>query len=203
MRHLALPLAVALAAAPAAAQSKTRPAPSGPPSSTWTPQQAIAAAVLPLPESLRAGAAVYGWKGKELVLLRKGTNHMRCLSEDPAKKNFHVACYHDSLEPFMASGRELTAKGAKREAVDSARLADIKAGKWSMPKSPTMLYEIFGPDGAYDPATGKLTDARPAYVLYIPYATEESTGLVLEGEKGPRPWLMYPGEPWAHIMITP
>lgn len=199
-----LSLLALMVAAPLAAQSApAAPSPSGPPSSSWTPAQQMAAAVLPLPETLRAGAAVYGWQGGALVQLRPGTNAMRCLAEDPAKQNFHVACYHESLEPFMAAGRTLTARGLKREAVDSARRAQITAGQWSMPAGPTLLYEIFGPEGAYDPATKALTGAQAVNVIYMPYATAASTGLVVDGQKQYTPWLMYPGEPWAHVMLTP
>jgi hypothetical protein len=180
-----------------------RPAAAQQPAAALTPAQQIAAAVLPLPASLRDGAAVYGWQGGTLVQLRAGTNVMRCLADDPAKKNFHVACYHNDLEPFMASGRALAARGLKREQVDSARKAQIAAKRWRMPMQPTMLYELFAADGAFDAATGAINGARMVYVLYVPYATEASSGLVLQGEQGPRPWLMYPGEPWAHIMITP
>jgi len=187
-----------VAQSPAAA-----PAPSGPSSASWTTDQHIAAAVLPLPEGLRANAAVFTWKAQKLVQLRAGTNSMMCLAEDPMRKNFHVACYHRDLEPFMAAGRERTANGLARGAVDSARLADIKSGKWAMPSRPTALYELFAPEGAYDPATGVLSGGSPVYVLYTPYATEASLGVVLDGLKGGQPWLMNPGEPWAHLMITP
>lgn len=179
-----------------------RPAAAQQPAALTAAQQ-IAAAVQPLPASLRDGAAVYGWQGGTLVPLRAGTNVMRCLADDSAKKNFHVACYHNELEPFMASGRELSARGMKREQVDSARKAQIAAKRWRMPAQPTMLYELFAGDGAVDAATGAINGAKLVYVLYMPYATEASSGLVLQGEQGPRPWLMYPGEPWAHIMITP
>lgn len=193
-----------LIAGPLAAQAPAAvPAPGGPPSTSWTTDQHITAAVLPLPEGLRAKAAVYAWRERKLVQLRAGTNSMMCLAEDPARKNFHVACYHRDLEPFMAAGRERTAKGLSRTAVDSARLADIKARKWAMPARPTALYELFAPEGAYDPAAGVLTGGSPVYVLYTPYATEASLGVVQDGLKGGQPWLMNPGEPWAHLMITP
>jgi hypothetical protein len=38
-------------------------------------------------------------------------------------------------------------------------------------------------------------------VVYVPYATPESTGL--STTPGTAPWLMYPGTPGAHIMISP
>ena len=193
-----------LLTSPLAAQSRAAAKPTiSPASSAWTKEQQIAAAVLPLPEGLRAGAAVFGWKEKSLVELRAGTNSMICLGEDPARKNFHVACYHRDLEPFMAAGRERSAQGLDRSAVDSARLADIAAKKWSMPAGPTMLYELFAPEGAYNPKTGVLKGGRPVYVMYTPYATDASLGVVQDGLKGGQPWLMYPGEPWAHLMVTP
>jgi hypothetical protein len=34
-----------------------------------------------------------------------------CLASDPAVARFHVACYHHSLEPFMACGRALREQG--------------------------------------------------------------------------------------------
>lgn len=172
-------------------------------SSAWTAEQQIAAAVLPLPETMRDGAAVFGWKGKSLVPLRAGTNAMLCLAEDPARKNFHVVCYHRDLDPFMAAGRARTALGLTREAVDSARHADIAAKKWAMPSHPTLLYEIFAPEGAYDVTSGKLTGGTPVFVIYTPYATDGALGASLAGLGGGTPWMMYPGEPWAHLMITP
>ena len=168
-----------------------------------TPAQQIAAAVLPLPEAMRAGAAVFGWKDKALVPLRPGTNRMMCLSDDAARKGFHVVCYHKDLEPFMAAGRTRSASGLGKEAVDSARRADIAAKKWAMPRQPTMLYEYFGPEGAYDPASGTLTGAKPVYVVYTPYATAAELGVVGDGANGGMPWLMEPGTPWAHLMIAP
>ena len=36
--------------------------------------------------------------------------------------------------------------------------------------------------------------------FYIPYATEASTGISAMPLTD-QPWLMYPGKPWAHLMI--
>lgn len=188
----ALTLALA-AAVPAAGRAQAAPA-----------DQQVAAAVLPAPEGLRASATVLGYDAKgKLTTLRAGTGSLVCLADDPAAKNFHVACYQKELEPFMARGRALKAEGKSREAIDSIRQAEIGAGKLPMPKQPTALYELFGPEGSWTPAGGLSKEARPVYVLYIPYATEATTGLTQAGQKGGMPWIMYPGKPWAHIMITP
>jgi hypothetical protein len=166
------------------------------------PAQQIAGAVTPLPESMRAGAAVMGYDAAfKLASIRKGTNGMICLADDPRQPEFHPACYHESMEPFMARGRELRASGVKGDQVDTVRFAEAKAGKLKMPTQPASLYQIFGGPKSFDPTTGKVTDAEALFVVYTPYATEKSTGLSAAPRKV-GPWLMYPGTPKAHIMIS-
>lgn len=163
----------------------------------------IAAAVSPLPAPLRATATVLGYSaGGKLVTLRRGSNDMICLADDPSQKMFHVACYHRSLEPFMARGRELHARKLSREAIDSVRLADIDRRRYAMPSRPAALYQYFAPRDSVDAATGVVNGASYLYVVYTPYATPASTGLTANPVDG-GPWIMYPGKPWAHIMIQP
>lgn len=160
----------------------------------------VAAAVLPLPPEYRAGARVlgYGSDGK-LTTLRDG-KVMTCLARDPKAPRFHVACYHESMEPFMARGRELRAQGVTNAAeIDSTRFREVKSGKIAMPKYPAALYSLT--DGAFDPKTGTAPGAKHLYVVYVPYATSESTGLSAK-PNGNQPWIMFPGTPKAHIMFT-
>jgi len=174
------------------------------PATLPTPEQQIAAAVLALPEGMRAGAAVLGYRspGAGLTELRKGSNGMTCLADDPANPAFHVACYHESLEPFMARGRALRAEGVKGGLVDSARFREIKEGTLKMPATPTALYSLSGPAGSWDPATNAVKGGRALYVVYIPGATSASTGLPTIPAAG-LPWIMFPGTPKAHIMFVP
>jgi len=191
-RLTVLSVSTALSASSASAQASAIP----------SPEQQIAAAVLPAPDSLRASATVLGYDATgKLVTLRSGTGALICLASDPSKNEFHVACYQKELEPFMARGRALRAQGLKRPAIDSARGAEIMAGTLRMPPRPTSLYEYFGKAGSYDPATGKLSGVTTVYVIYMPYATEESSGLSSNPLPG-GPWLMYAGKPWAHAMIV-
>lgn len=175
--------------------------------STWSRAQVpsadaqISAAVQAAPEDLRAGARVIGYNSsQERVTLREGANRLICLADDPSDDEFHVACYHESLEPFMARGRELRSKGMSRTAVDSVRLAEIRSGDLSMPEEPTALYSLSASGSEGDPAQIP-SDASRLHVVYVPYATGESTGLSTQPAGG-RPWLMEPGRPWAHIMIS-
>jgi manganese oxidase len=168
-----------------------------------TPEQQIAAAVLPLPEGMRAGATVLGYRKEgELSELRKGTNGMTCLADDPALAPFHVACYHESMEPFMARGRALRAEGITGDQVDTVRFREVDEGRLKMPTDPAALWSLSGPPGSWDPATNEVKGGRPLYVIYIPFATEASTGLPAVPAQG-IPWIMFPGTPKAHIMFVP
>ncbi|MFN0108186.1 MAG: hypothetical protein ACKVZH_04965 [Blastocatellia bacterium] len=162
----------------------------------------IAVTVQAAPEELRAGAGVlgYGADGK-LTELRKGTNELICLADDPKDTRFSAACYHKDLEPFMARGRELTAQGVtggNRNA--EYRWKEVKEGKLKMPKEPRMLYVLSGK--GYDAATKKVTDGVVRWVIYVPFATAESLGMSTVSKRG-EPWLMDAGTAGAHIMITP
>lgn len=171
------------------------------PSTILPPAQQIAAATAAAPAELRAGAAVLGYNAsRQLVTLRPGTNDMVCLANNPAGNQFHVACYHKALEPFMARGRALRAEGVKDDQVDTVRFREIKAGTLKMPPTPSALYTLTGPPTSFDPGTGKVTGARWLYVVYIPGATTASTGLTEKPAPGV-PWIMFPGTPKAHIMF--
>ena len=100
----------------------------------------------------------------------------------------------------MARGRALRAQGVTGERVDSARFAEVKAGRLAMPTQPAALYSLTG--GSYDAAANAAPGARPLYVIYIPGATAESTGIPTQPAQG-TPWLMFPGTPKAHIMFVP
>jgi len=160
-------------------------------------------AVMPAPEPQRTDATVHGYDANgRFVTLRAGTGVMVCLADDPRDPRFHVACYHRDLEPFMARGRALRAEGKTRAAIDSVREAEIEAGTLAMPSKPTALFSLTAPADSVDAATGEAHGMVPLYVIYVPYATEESTGITTSANRGV-PWLMFPGKPWAHIMVVP
>lgn len=161
-------------------------------------------AVLAAPADMRDGATVYGYNPKgELVLLRKGINDLVCLADDPNQKGFSVSCYHRDLEPFMARGRELRKAGKNAQEIFDTREQEAKSGKLRMPTQPTSLFVYNAPDENFNSSTGEVKEGHLRYVVYIPYATAESTGLPLKPEAPAMPWIMHPGTHGAHIMITP
>jgi len=161
----------------------------------------IAGAVLAAPAELRDGAAVLGFNAQGgRVQIREGKNELICLATDPSKTAFNVACYHKDLEPFMARGRELLAQkvtGAKRNEI---RFKEVEDGKLPMPKEPRTLYVLTGT--SFDSASGKVQDPYLRWVIYVPFATPQSTGLSTKANEG-GPWLMSAGTAGAHIMINP
>jgi hypothetical protein len=201
-RPFALALcAFCMTAIPVAAQQQAAAPVAAPVNGIAPAAEQIAGAVMALPVDMRAGATVLGYTavGKPLVTLRQGSNDMICLPSEPTGKAFHSACYHISMEPFMARGRELRLQGITGAQVDTVRFAEVKSGKIKMPASPSMLYQVFG--GTFDPATSTITGGNALYVTYIPFATPQSTGLSSKPtDKGP--WIMFPGTPKAHIMFT-
>jgi len=161
----------------------------------------IASAVLAAPPELREGVAVLGYNPQgEMVKLREGKNELICLASDPSKTRFSAACYHRDLEPYMARGRELLARKVTGQESHDIRWKEIAEGKLSMPREPRTLYVLTGT--GFDASSGKVTDAYLRWVVYVPFATPESTGLSTKPSDS-APWLMYPGTAGAHIMISP
>lgn len=164
----------------------------------------IKAAVLAAPEAKRADAKVYGYNDKgEFVVLRVGSNDMVCLADDPAQAGLNVSCYHRDLEPFMQRGRDLKKAGKSFQEIFDIREAEVKSGKLTMPKQPSALFVYSASQEEFNAATGDVTGGNLRYVVYIPYATAESTGLPLKPEAPGMPWIMDPGTHRAHIMINP
>lgn len=155
-------------------------------------------------EDKRADATVYGYdtKGK-LVLLREGTNELICIANDPNKEGFSAVCYHKELAEFMERGRVLRAEGKNPGEIDEIREEEVKSGKLYMPRNPTTLHVLYGKDAHYDENTKRVEGAQLRYVVYVPFATPESTGLPIRPLVPGGAWLMDPGTHKAHIMVTP
>lgn len=160
----------------------------------------IKTAVLAAPEADRAGAAILGYDSTgAVVTLRKGSNNFVCLADNPKQKGFSVACYHKDLEPFMARGRVLAAEGKDGGEVFKIREEEVKSGKLKIPDKSILNVTT----GTVNEATGEVSDLYTRYVIYIPFATPETTGIPLAPLADGAPWIMNPGTHRAHIMINP
>ncbi len=164
----------------------------------------IKTAVLPAPENKRANAAVFGYnKDGDLVVLRKGTNNLVCLADNPFNEGISVSCYFKGLEPFMKRGRELRKQGMNMKEIRKIRSKEVAEGTLIMPNTPSMMYVYFGSEASYNETTAVLKDGTFRYVIYTPFATSESTGLPIKPHAKGMPWIMDPGTHRAHIMIGP
>lgn len=187
---LGLVALVGCLAAPALAQTPTATA-------------QIAGALQAAPAGERDGATVLGFRADgTTTVLRQGSNNLVCLADDGSSEGWSVACYHESLEPFMARGRELRVQGVTDAGeLAQRRWAEADAGTLPMPEAPATLYVLTG-DG-FDATSGTVANPFLRWVIYTPWATPESTGLSPQPAAGGAPWLMFPGTAGAHIMITP
>lgn len=103
----------------------------------------------------------------------------------------------------MARGRALKKEGKSFREIFDIREEEVKTGVLSMPDNGATLYVFSADESDVDWSTGKVEKGNFRYVVYIPYATQETTGLPLKPEAPGMPWIMDPGTHRAHIMITP
>jgi len=164
----------------------------------------VAASLMAAPEASRAGCKVIGYNmAGEFVTFREGDNEFIVLVDDPKKSGFNAACYHKSLELFMARGRELRAEGKTGPEIFDIREEEAKSGQLDMGKPGATLHIYYGKSDLYNPETAEVEGAHYRYVVYLPFATAESTGLPEQPIGANHPWIMNPGTHRAHIMISP
>ncbi|MEM7504829.1 MAG: hypothetical protein AAF417_22555 [Pseudomonadota bacterium] len=150
----------------------------------------VTQAVLALPESMRAGATVVRFAEGTQEILKPGGNGMFCQADDPDVAGIAIWCYPQSHDAYARRWYELAADGKSRSEVDEQIAAEIEADELEWPGA-AVNYNLRG---------GSLDTAVPLTVVYVPFATGDELG-VTEDRQFNRPWLMYPGTAFAHIMI--
>ena len=164
----------------------------------------IKMAALAAPEDQRAGATVYGYDAKgDVILLRQGTNQTVCLADESDRTGLSVSCYHKSLQPFMARGWQLRKEGKTADEIFKIREAEAKNGKLKLGDPGSLLNALTAEEADVNWTTGEAKNTYTRSVVYIPWATAESTGLPLKPAGPGLPWIMDPGTHRAHIMINP
>ena len=190
MKRIALTL-LAVTALPSCLSARQAPLPA---------ETQIALAVQAAPEDRREDATVQGYlPNGDFAVLRAGTNDLVCMAPNPGAEQLEVSCHSASLEPFFERGRELRAQGIDGIERVQARYREFEAGSLPIPTG-TTNYILTG--SGFDPATSEIQDPYLRWVVYLPNATPETTGLSVRARAN-APWLMFPGTPGAHIMITP
>lgn len=168
-----------------------------------TDEALMATALMTAPKESRSGCKVIGYNMKgEFVTMKEGDNEFIVLTDNPNQDGFSASCYHKDLEPFMARGRALRAEGKSGKEIYDTRETEMKSGQLKIPSGST-LHVYSGANTLYDSETSKVEGAQLRYVVYLPWATSESTGLPKIPTASNHPWLMNPGTHRAHIMISP
>jgi hypothetical protein len=160
----------------------------------------IRLAVQAAPSAMQEGATVQGYDASgAFVTLREGDNSLVCMAPNPAAEGLEVSCHHVGLEPYFERGRQLFAEGIRGQDRTLARWEEFTAGTLPIPVG-SVNYILTG--SGFDSETGEFEGAYLRWTVYTPNATPESTGIAAEFNEG-GPWLMFPGTPGSHIMITP
>jgi hypothetical protein len=164
----------------------------------------IKLALLAAPPEKRDSCTVLGYDAdSQLVVIKKGTNELICLADNPKDTSFSVACYNKDLEPFMQRSRELRKEGTKGQKLFDERAKEVKEGTLKMPDGPAALYVYTANSNDVNRTTGEVKNGYMRYVIYMPFATAATTGLPTKPSAPGMPWIMDPGTYRAHVMIDP
>ncbi|MGI9262373.1 MAG: hypothetical protein ACR2QR_10085 [Woeseiaceae bacterium] len=164
-------------------------------SNAQTKAEKIAQAVLPLPEELQAGAAVYEYNDDgQRMLLRGGSNHVEC---KPRDENGFTSCTSKQTAANRDYSAKLAAGGLEGEELQAAMRAAEEAGEVEPMPFGTMFYRLYEKDDRI----------QLLWVVFLPNATADDLGMSLESQRDNslagmgRPWMMREGTPSAHLMI--
>lgn len=152
--------------------------------------EAVETALLALPEELRDGAAVVRFEDGKQVFLREGSNGIYCRADDPDTPGINIWCYPRAHDAYARRWYALAAEGKSADEVNDIIEREIRDGTIEWPMG-IVNYNLRGPS---------LDNAVSTTVIYLPFATGESAGIT-ETRSFFRPWLMYPGTAFAHIMM--
>ncbi|PWH81595.1 hypothetical protein [Brumimicrobium oceani] len=157
-----------------------------------------------LPDKDKKEARVIGYSDEvEMIVLRDSDSYLTCVGDDPNKDGIQIVCYYSELEDFFQRGRVLKSEGKSPIEVREIRKKEIESGVLNFPKGQSMMYVFSGKAENLDKESGEIKEGKLRYVVYLPYATQESTGLPLSPSAPGMPWLMDPGTHRAHIMVMP
>ena len=158
-------------------------------------EELIAQAVQPLPEDLRAGAAVFNYdEDGNRILLRGGSNHVECKPRD--ERGFTL-CFGKNTAVRRDYSRKLMQEGLEGEGLQAALEAAEAEGKIDPTPFGSLIYRLYDNGDRI----------QLLWVVLLPNATAEDLGMSLESQRDNslagmgRPWMMREGTPGAHLMI--
>jgi hypothetical protein len=156
----------------------------------------VAAAVMPLPEDLRAEATVYTYDAStgQRTVLRQGMNHVACRPKDD---DGFTICESSVMAARRDLSDKLEAEGKTGEALQAALAAAEANGTIEPVPFGSMLYRLSDSDERI----------KLLWVVRLPNATSEQLGMPTGSQRDNAlagqgyPWMMREGTPGAHLMI--
>lgn len=157
---------------------------------------AIARAVLPLPESMRAEASVFTYDAETGArrVLRQGRNAVECKVKD---EKGHTWCYPKSTAARRDFSAKLALGGLEGDELRAAEAAAEAAGTIDPVPPGSIVYRLDESDGGI----------QLLWAVMLPNLTSAELGISSAGRfkssvagRG-TPWMMREGTPSAHLMI--
>jgi hypothetical protein len=156
----------------------------------------IAKAVLPLPEDLRANAAIYAYDAQgERKTLRAGSNMVECMPKDPT--DGFTRCYNKITAARRDFQAKLKAAKMPDAEITAAMAQAVKDGRIKAAPYGVISYRYTDDDKRI----------KLLWIMSVPNGTPETVGVSTASQRDAAlkgkglPWMMLPGTPGAHIMI--
>lgn len=156
----------------------------------------VALALLPLPDTLRAQATVVQYHDGVRALLRRGTNGLTCVADQPGDQRLSLLCYPSSIDPYMHRRRELREEGVRGAEFRAILGAEVRRGGLYLP-SGVMIRNV---SGAINQDSGVPDSVRVWSEMFVPFANAGELGIP-EFDAGLDPWMMSAGTVGAHVMV--
>ena len=157
---------------------------------------AVAQAVLALPDTLREKATVVLFEDGDRVVLRQGTNGLTCVADQPGDTRLSLLCYPSSIDSYMRRQRELQTEGVRGAEFAAVLGAEVRSGQLYLPMG-TMIRNI---SGTINPESGVPDSVRVWSEMFFPFANAAELGIP-EFNAGRDPWMMRSGAVGAHVMV--
>lgn len=172
------------------------------PLTTMSAEEQTRIALSTAPMEVSSSASVYILTAKGYVEARKGTNGFTCMIEREMLETIEPVCYDAegtaTTVPARFYREELRAKGLSEAEVKRWLALGYKSGRLKAPRKPGLVYMLARENWAWNSFAKKFHAGPPHYMLYAPYATQESVGGAPSAQV---PFVLWPGQPDALIII--
>lgn len=157
------------------------------------------------PPEISGKATVYVLERTGYLKAREGTNGFACFVDRQTPLNSEPTCFDTEGSATTLQTRFLAeamrGQGKSEEEINAAIEAGYKAGKFSAPRKPGIVYMLSDSIYLYIAEKNVMAHAPPHLMFYAPYATEKDLGSPPATMNMPR--IIREGKPDAYIIVMP